>query len=62
MISEILKEFITEFSISVYSEETGKGLIRHLYVRRGGATKEIMVCLVINGETLPSGNEFVAML
>ena len=62
LISEILKEFITEFSISVYSEETGKGLIRHLYVRRGGATKEIMVCLVINGETLPSGNEFVAML
>ena len=41
--------------LSVYDEETGKGLLRHLLIRQGYATGEIMVCLVINGDSL--GNE-----
>ncbi|MBE6667867.1 MAG: 23S rRNA (uracil(1939)-C(5))-methyltransferase RlmD [Ruminococcaceae bacterium] len=43
---------------SVYDEGTGRGLLRHIYMRIGEKTGEIMVCLVINGDTLPSEAEF----
>lgn len=48
---EILKtilSYMKEFSVAPYDEETGKGLIRHILIRTGFASKEIMVCLVIN--------------
>lgn len=62
VISSVFKEFISRFSVSVYSEELRKGLIRHLYVRKGTATNEIMVCIVINGDGLPYSDELVTML
>lgn len=46
--------------ISAYNEETGNGLLRHIYLRRGigGETgEEILVCLVINGDSIPNGKE-----
>ena len=39
--------------IRAYDEESGKGLLRHIYLRRGTVTGEVMVCLVVNGERLP---------
>ena len=36
-----------------YDEKTGKGLLRHVLIRKGFATGEIMVCLVINGDKIP---------
>ena len=44
---------------SIYNEESGKGLLRHVYLRAGESTGEIMLCLVINGEELPSSDDFV---
>lgn len=41
--------FMEEEHIPVYDEATGKGLVRHVLIRYGFTTKEIMVCLVING-------------
>ena len=41
-----------KYKIPVYDEQTGKGLLRHVYLRRGFATGETMVCLVINGEKI----------
>ncbi|MEG0852630.1 MAG: 23S rRNA (uracil(1939)-C(5))-methyltransferase RlmD [Angelakisella sp.] len=38
---------------SVYDEATGTGLFRHLYLRYGEASGEVMVCLVINGKSIP---------
>ena len=49
-------------SLTVYREETGEGLLRHIYLRVGEATGEIMVCLVINGERLPRGEHFAKAL
>ncbi|MGN0666871.1 MAG: 23S rRNA (uracil(1939)-C(5))-methyltransferase RlmD [Huintestinicola sp.] len=49
IFGEILKfilSYINEHKISVYSEETGKGLVRHIYLRRGYHSGEIMVCIV----------------
>ncbi len=48
-----------KYGISVYDEESGKGLLRHIYIREAKATGEVMVCLVINGETLPCADEIV---
>ncbi len=56
-IVEIVKSWMTEFGISAYESETGEGLIRHIYIRKGFATGEIMVCLVVNGDKLPKIDE-----
>ncbi len=53
VITEILRDFINKNNITVYSEELGKGLIRHLYLRKAFKTGQIMVCIVINGTSLP---------
>ena len=50
---ETIREFLEEYDISTYDEETGKGLVRHILMRVGFATGEIMVCPVLNGEKLP---------
>ena len=52
-------EFATKHSISVYDEESGRGLLRHIYLRYGEISGEIMLCLVINGEKLPHSDKFV---
>ncbi len=49
-------DFCTEQDISVYDENRGRGLLRHIYLRHGQNTGEIMVCLVINGNSLPKSD------
>lgn len=58
-IVEIVKKWMSEFSISAYESETGKGLIRHIYIRKAFETGQIMVCLVINGDEIPKSQELV---
>ncbi len=55
--SKILRDFIEEKNISVYDEQTHTGLIRHLYLRYGEATDELMVCIVVNGDKIPCESE-----
>ena len=52
-IRECILDFMEEYGIRAYNEEQHNGLVRHILTRCGFRTKEIMVCLVINGETLP---------
>ena len=54
--------FAEAHEISAYSEETGRGLLRHVYLRIAEATGQIMVCLVLNGEKLPHSEKLVAEL
>ena len=49
----IIRKWIAEFGIPVYDSETGKGVLRHIYLRQGSQTGEIMLCLVINEDELP---------
>ena len=55
-------DFCTEHNISVYDEQSGKGLLRHVYLRHGQNSGEIMVCLVVNGESFPKANTLVTKL
>ena len=61
-ISECVSAFCKEFSLPVYSEETHTGLLRHLYIRKGEISGEIMVVLVINGNRLPKEEILVSRL
>jgi len=57
LILNCIKEWAREYKISGYEEETGKGLLRHIFLRKGFSTGEILLCLVINGKKLPHGKE-----
>ncbi len=52
-VKDIVIDHVNQFRIPVYEEETHKGLLRHIYVRRGAVSKQVLVCLVLNGEKLP---------
>ena len=52
-ILEVIRNYMKNNSVKAYDEETGKGLVRHILLRKGFATGEIIVCLVINGEKIP---------
>lgn len=55
-------EWIESENITSYNEQTGKGLLRHIYFRKGFATGEVMVCAVINGNSIPNGELLVSLL
>ena len=61
-IIEIFRKWINDNNITVYSEALNKGLIRHIYLRKAFATGEIMVCVVINGNTIPNSEELTEKL
>lgn len=54
-----IKDLLRSFKIKTYDEDTGYGLLRHVLVRKGYATGEIMVVLVLASPILPSKNNFV---
>ena len=58
----VIRKYILENPVTVYNEETGRGLIRHIYLRQGAKTGEIMVCLVINGDTIPRKERLILSL
>ncbi len=55
-------EYIKENHITPYQEETGKGLVRHILIRVGHHTNEIMVCIIINGRKLPEEQKIIDKL
>ena len=52
-ILKTILDFMKEYHISAYQEEEHTGLVRHILTRVGKSTGEVMICLVINGNTLP---------
>jgi 23S rRNA (uracil1939-C5)-methyltransferase len=61
-ILDLVIAFMEEEGIAPYEEATGKGLVRHVLIRYGFTTKEIMVCLVLNGRKLPHGERLAERL
>ena len=52
-VAKYVIDIIKKYNLSVYDEKTGKGLMRHIVVKIGFRTNQIMVILVINGDILP---------
>ena len=62
---EVLDRVIShmeKYGIEPYNEATGKGLVRHVLIRYGYFTKEVMVCLILNGNKLPKEVQLVKSL
>lgn len=62
VILEAVLSYMRENHVSAYRENTGEGLVRHVLIRTGFHTGEIMVCLVINGKKLPVEEKLVEKL
>lgn len=54
-ILECILKYMEEEHVSAYNEETGKGLVRHVLIRKGFTSGQLMVCLVINGKKMADG-------
>ncbi len=61
-ILDLVIDFMEKYHVSAYDEETGKGLVRHVLIRCGFTSKEKMVCLIINGKSLPHSEKLVEAL
>ena len=57
-----IKGLIASFKYQPYDEDAGKGMIRHILLRKGFSTKEIMLVIVTAGVTFPSKNNFLKVL
>ncbi len=62
LIRQIVLEFLTSYKMTIYNEKTGSGLLRHVMVRKGFKTGEVMVVLVINGDNIPHSDKLVDSL
>ena len=62
LVKDTVIDYVNQNGISAYDEATRKGLLRHIYVRRGAVTGQILVCLVVNGRKLPHAEDLVAKL
>ena len=58
-IAKHILQFIKENKISIYDEKTGKGLFRHVVIKVGIKTKQIMCILVINGKIIPQEQKLI---
>ena len=61
-IAKFILEFIKQNDISVYNENTKKGLFRHIVIKKGLKTEQLMCILVINGRNIPYEKELIAKL
>ena len=61
-ILDLVIDFMEKYHVSAYDEKTGKGLVRHVLILCGFTSKEKMVCLIINGKSLPHSEKLVEAL
>ena len=61
-IKELVMDYVNQYRVSVYDEVAHQGLLRHIYVRRGVVSGQVLVCLVCNGDRLPKVPELLKRL
>src|SRR5699024_197405 len=61
-IIETIKNYMKQYKIRPYDEKSQQGIVRHVLIRQGYTTGEIMVCLVINRKSLPRAEQLVEQL
>ena len=61
-VKNIVVDYLNKFHVPVYDEQTHTGLVRHIYVRRGAVSGQVLVCLAINGRKIPQAHRLVAEL
>lgn len=61
-VKDTVIDYVNRFHVSVYDETTHTGLLRHIYVRRGAVSGQILVCLVVNGSAIPKPQALIDRL
>ena len=61
-VKDAVIAYANEFRVSAYDEAAHQGLLRHIYVRRGAVSGQILVCLAINGRKIPKEAALIARL
>ncbi|MBQ3214546.1 MAG: 23S rRNA (uracil(1939)-C(5))-methyltransferase RlmD [Oscillospiraceae bacterium] len=61
-VKDIVIGHMNYYRISAYDEAAHKGLVRHIYVRRGAVSGQVLVCLAVNGRSLPHSEELIKSL
>ena len=61
-VKDTVIDYMNYFRVSAYDEATHTGLVRHIYVRRGAVSGQVLVCLAVNGRKLPHVAELVQRL
>ena len=61
-VKEIVIDYVNQYRVMPYDEKAHKGLLRHIYVRRGAVSGQILVCLVLNGRRLPKAEVLIERL
>ena len=61
-VKKIVIDYVNLNHVPVYDEQTHRGLLRHIYVRRGAVSGQILVCLVLNGDGLPKVQRLIEAL
>ena len=61
-ILQLILAYMKSNHVSAYREETGEGLVRHILIRTGFKTGQIMVCMIVNGKGLPNEQALIDAL
>ena len=61
-VRKIVIDYVNHYRITAYDETAHKGLLRHIYVRRGAVSGQILVCLAINGRKIPHPEDLIRRL
>ena len=61
-VKKIVIDYVNHYRITAYDEAAHKGLLRHIYVRRGAVSGQVLVCLAVNGRKLPHPEELIERL
>ena len=62
VVVKLTRQWIKEYNIQTYNEENNQSILRHIMIRKGIKTGEVMVVLITNGKTLPYKEEFISLL
>lgn len=62
IVVKLTRQWMKEFNIESYNEEKHQGVLRHIMIRKGSRTGEVMVVLVTNSKDLPYKEEFIALM
>ncbi len=61
-VKDAVIDYVNYYRVTVYDEAAHTGLLRHIYVRQGAVSGQILVCLVINGRNIPHREALIARL
>ena len=61
-VKDAVMDYVNQYRVTAYDETSHTGLLRHIYVRRGAVSGQILVCLVVNGRKLPRIEELLKRL